>query len=580
MLGLLPLALAALAGSAVAQTTTYEAESATLVGVTVGTATPGYSGTGYVENFDTSGDEIKFTVTSSTQALYDLKIVYNGPYGDKYTTVVLNSNGGGQVFLPATTTWTTVAAGQVLLNAGSNTIEIQNNWGWYLIDSILLSPSVKRGPHSVTTTPVNPNANSDAKALLSYIGSIYGNHILSGQQDQASLDWVTANVGVTPAILGSDFMDYTQSRISRGAVGTDVDKAIAFAAKGGIITFVWHWGAPVGLYDTAAEPWYSGFYTAATDFNIATALADTTNANYTLLINDIDTIAVQLQKLSTAGVPILFRPLHEAEGGWFWWGAQGPEPCKQLYHILYDRITNYHGINNIIWVWNSVSAAWYPGSDVVDIVSADTYTQGDHGPISATYNALLSLVNDTKIIAAAEIGSVMDPTQLVLYQADWVYFVVWSGDFISGGSWNSLDLLKSVYTSSYVLTLGEIQGWKGSVTTTTSTKSTTTATPTTSSKTTTTTTKVTTTSSTKTTTTKSTTTTKTTTTKTTTTKSTTTKSTTTSSKTTTTPTKTTTTAQPEATHYAQCGGIGFSGPTKCQSPYVCTVLNPYYSQCL
>ncbi|KAJ6260565.1 hypothetical protein Dda_4791 [Drechslerella dactyloides] len=418
-------------------------------GVTVGTSVAGYSGTGYVEGFDTSGDEIKFTVSSTTQGLYDLQIVYNGPYGDKYTTVVLNGAGGGQVFLPATTTWVTVAAGQVLLNAGSNTIQIQNNWGWYLIDAILLSPSAPRPPHQVSTTPVNPNANSDAKALLKYLGSIYGKNILSGQQDQASLDWVTTNVGKTPAILGVDFMDYVDSRTSRGASSTDVDKAIAFAARGGIVTFVWHWGAPVGLYDTSDQPWWSGFYTAATDFNIATALADTTNANYTLLIHDIDTIAVQLKKLQTAGIPVLFRPLHEAEGGWFWWGAQGPEPCKKLWNIIYNRITNYHGINNIIWVWNSVAAAWYPGDSVVDIVSADTYTQGDHGPISATYNALLSLVNDKKIIAAAEIGSVMDPAQLQLYQADWVYFVVWSGDFISGGTWNSVDFLKSVYNSAY-----------------------------------------------------------------------------------------------------------------------------------
>lgn len=81
-------------------------------------------------------------------------------------------------------------------------------------------------------------------------------------------------------------------------------------------------------------------------------------------------------------------------------------------------------------------------------------------PISATYNNLLALTNDTKIIAAAEIGSVMEPAQLQAYQADWVYFCVWSGDFISGGQWNSLDFLKTVYNDRYVLTLDEIQGWR------------------------------------------------------------------------------------------------------------------------
>ncbi|KAF2702758.1 glycoside hydrolase family 26 protein [Pleomassaria siparia CBS 279.74] len=459
--GVLVSVFAACASLAAAQTTTtLQAESATLSGVTVATAVAGYSGTGYVDGFDTSTDEIRFTFNTTKAQLYDLGIVYNGPNGDKYTYVVSNGAGGSQISLPATTTWTTVAGGQVLLNVGVNTISIQSNWGWYLIDYITLAPSAVRGPHQVTTKNVDPNANADAKALLEYLGTIYGKNILSGQQDQDSLDWVTTNVGKTPAILGVDFMDYTESRISRGASSTDVDKALAFAAKGGIITFVWHWGAPVGLYDTEDHPWWSGFYTDATDFNITNALVDTTNANYTLLIQDIDTIAVQLKKLQTAGVPVLFRPLHEAEGKWFWWGAQGPEPAKKLYRIVYHRLTNYHKINNLVWVWNSVAKDWYPGDDVVDIVSADTYAQGDHGPISATYNSLLALANDTKIIGAAEIGSVMDPDLLKTYQADWVYFCVWSGDYISGGSWNSLDLLKSVYGSDYVLTLDEIQGWK------------------------------------------------------------------------------------------------------------------------
>lgn len=417
-------------------------------------------GSGYVEGFDTASDKITFKVPATTSQLYDLKLVYNGPYGDKYTYVVLNGAGGSQISLPATTTWTTVAAGQVLLNVGTNTIEIQNNWGYYLIDSIILSPSPKRGAHKITTTPVSPNANADAKALLKYLGSIYGKNILSGQQDQASLDWVTSNVGKTPAILGVDLLDYTESRMSYGASSTDVDKAIAFNKKGGIVTFCWHWGAPVGLYDTAEHPWYFGFYTDATDFNIATALKDTTNANYTLLMKDIDTIAVQLKKLQDNGVPVLFRPLHEAEGKWFWWGAQGPEPAKKLYKILFDRLTKVHKLQNLVWVWNSVSKDWYPGNSYVDLVSADTYAEGDHGPISATYNNLLTLTGDTKIIAAAEIGSVMEPAQLKAYQADWVYFCVWSGDFISLGVWNSLELLKRVYNDAYVLTLDEIQGWR------------------------------------------------------------------------------------------------------------------------
>lgn len=68
-------------------------------------------------------------------------------------------------------------------------------------------------------------------------------------------------------------------------------------------------------------------------------------------------------------------------GGWFWWGAQGPAPCKALYNLIYDRLTNYHKLNNLVWIWNSVAADWYPGDSTVDVLAYDSYpsTPGDHG---------------------------------------------------------------------------------------------------------------------------------------------------------------------------------------------------------
>lgn len=207
----------------------------------------------------------------------------------------------------------------------------------------------------------------------------------SGQQDLLWANWVANQTGKTPALVSVDFIDYSPSRVEHGTVGTTVENAIAHHKRGGIVSVLWHWNAPTGLYDTEENRWWSGFYTRATDFDISAALASTTNANYTLLIRDIDAIAVQFKRLQDAGVPVLWRPLHEAEGGWFWWGAKGPEPAKQLYALLYDRLTNYHGLNNLIWLWNSVNPSWYPGDAVVDILSTDIYAQGNGvslGPLS------------------------------------------------------------------------------------------------------------------------------------------------------------------------------------------------------
>lgn len=94
---------------------------------------------------------------------------------------------------------------------------------------------------------------------------------------------------------------------------------------------------------------------------------------------------------------------------------------------MYDRLTNHHGLNNLIWVWNSVSADWYPGDDVVDILAYDSYPSvtGDHGAVSAVYKQLVTLGQDKKLVALSEVGEIPDPDLLLAYHADWSYFVTW-----------------------------------------------------------------------------------------------------------------------------------------------------------
>jgi mannan endo-1,4-beta-mannosidase len=140
---------------------------------------------------------------------------------------------------------------------------------------------------------IDPNANAQAKALLKFIQSQFGWHYLSGQQDIQSFNWVKSQIGKTPAILGNDFINYSPAAVTNGAKGTDVDTAISNDKAGGINTFCWHWIAPANL-GKDGQPWYSGFYTKATSFNLANALNEGSNgANYKLLLRDIDAIAVQ-----------------------------------------------------------------------------------------------------------------------------------------------------------------------------------------------------------------------------------------------------------------------------------------------
>ncbi|GAA3289499.1 hypothetical protein GCM10020295_01520 [Streptomyces cinereospinus] len=252
-------------------------------------------------------------------------------------------------------------------------------------------------------------------------------------------------------------MDYSPSRVERGTSSKEVEHALAWHGRGGITAFVWHWNAPAGLVDEPGREWWRGFYTDATTFDLAAALADPSSEEYRLLLRDIDAVAAQLSRLRDAGVPVLWRPLHEAEGGWFWWGAKGPGPTKELYRLMYDRLVGHHGLHNLLWVWNSLDPGWYPGDDVVDIVSADIYPPaGDHSAQSGAYERLVELVDDTRLVALSENGPIPDPDLTRAYQAHWSYFTTWSGGFVKDGVSNSRAHLDHVYHHRDVITLDEL----------------------------------------------------------------------------------------------------------------------------
>ncbi|MEK4272850.1 glycosyl hydrolase [Paenibacillus sp. FSL R7-0026] len=313
---------------------------------------------------------------------------------------------------------------------------------------------------TINSAPVNEAATSEARELMAFLIERYGKGMLSGQQDYSNLNWINENTGRKPAVIGFDLMEYSPSRTERGAVSQEIRDAIAWHRQGGIVTLCWHWNAPTDLIDEPGKEWWRGFYTDATTYDLASALADTESDAYQLLIRDIDAIAFHLQELKDAGVPVLFRPLHEAEGGWFWWGAKGPEPAKQLYRLLCDRLVQEHQLHNLIWVWNSEKPEWYPGDDIVDIVSVDVYPEaGDHSPLATRYTNLRELVENSKIIALAENGSIPDPKQMKEQDVHWSWFCTWTGGFLRDGTHNDVAFLKKLYHSKEVITLDQLPKW-------------------------------------------------------------------------------------------------------------------------
>jgi hypothetical protein len=292
----------------------------------------------------------------------------------------------------------------------------------------------------------NPNSTTQARALMKYLKSVYGTGIISGQMNDKYLTYIQETTGKSPAMMGYDF-----NGICPGQSGNnDAAKAIAWVkTQGGIAQFQWHWISPDGNGD---------FYTK--NFNLGAALADKNSQSYKNILRDIDLAAVEVRKMQDAGVPILWRPLHEAEGAWFWWGMSGKAACIELYRLIYDRFVNYHSLNNIIWVWTSYGVTkgsnWYPGDDVVDLIVWDYPSYISPGGSWDHYNAIFGTKG--KLFGIGEDGKLFDPA--LLATQGWLYFMTWSymvetPEMNKDGK-NSKAWLTQVYNDPRVITLEDV----------------------------------------------------------------------------------------------------------------------------
>lgn len=439
----------------------FEAESGVRTGTQVSTSRAGYSGTGYVTGFDADNDKVSINVGSSP-GVYEIYIRYASPSGDKWNFVQINGQNLGSVAFPSTSVFQETLIGKAWLKQGTNVVEIIKDWGYFDVDNIRFEPATPFDFDQVTTKLVTPAPSRRADSLYQFLRRAYGKVILSGQYGGTTEFQRIRNLsGRTPVVRGFDLIDYTPSRVERGTTSTEVEKAIEWDKQRGITTFCWHWNAPKDLIDQPGKEWWRGFYTDATTFDVTKAMNNTASQEYALLIRDIDAIAVQLKRLKAAGIPVLWRPLHEAEGKWFWWGAKGAEPCKWLWKLLYDRLLNEHKLDNLIWVWTSTgdasAAQWYPGDAYVDIIGADIYLPaGNYSSSFVMFDNMATIYSGRKIIAMSENGTIPNAQLLFEERAAWSFFATWSGDFITDGKTNAELHIARTFIHEYVITLDEI----------------------------------------------------------------------------------------------------------------------------
>ncbi len=341
-------------------------------------------------------------------------------------------------------------------------------------------------PGTVDTDLTNAKASSAARKVYNFLREQAGQKVLSGVQSGGTannndrVNEIFQKTGKHPALAGYDyiFLQYSPTPAGWDWVVNygDISAAKEQWKNNGLVSFMWHWNVPNSEADweKGKSGDFSGynFYCDKTSFSIVRALQEGTWENE-FILKDIEKVAGYLKLLQQEGIPVLWRPLHEAagnyslygsNGAWFWWGRGGAEPCKKLWKLLRDKLEGEYGLDNLIWVWTLDAtlgaekdyASWYPGNDQVDIVGVDIYAD-DTDAKSRQHQAAVDLSGGHKLVTVSECGNIPDPGKCLAAGETWNWFLAWD---LESYKLNTDAYWKTLMSSSRVLTREQMPSLK------------------------------------------------------------------------------------------------------------------------
>ena len=329
---------------------------------------------------------------------------------------------------------------------------------------------------AVSTIPNAPEPLPNKTRLLNFLADEYGKRMIAGQMDTSwtinsrmdMIDRVFNDTGKYPALKGFDFL---QMHLD---ASEQVEEAIEWwdgknngvpllpdsPQIHGIVIFCWHWrtGDSKEFYSNRTMfriPWKDG-------------KLNTESEDFQTILEDLDEAAYFLNMLKEREIPVLWRPLHEAAGRWFWWGASGSAPYIALWEYMYEYLVITKGLNNLIWVWNGENAAWFPNPATVDIVGIDLY-KANYSSMRQEYQKVLAMIpsGHSRIIALSENDRIPDPDECIKDGIKWSWFMTWNDmrftegethkdNFWTGEFHNQQDYKEMVYNHPAVITLDKL----------------------------------------------------------------------------------------------------------------------------
>lgn len=284
--------------------------------------------------------------------------------------------------------------------------------------------------------------NKTTQKVYQYLLDSYGSTSISGQQEfspefydpDEGNNYIYSLTNKLPAIRGLDFMN--------GDFNGVVKRAKEWWNRGGLVTICWHTGM------------YGGTHAESLNDNpkFDRLIRSGTNENKRMLEN-WDKAALALQELRDNDIPVLWKPFHEPDGEWFWWGKGGNYYFKKLWKMMYERFTNVFGLDNLIWVQGyttEVKKYWYVGDKYCDVIGSDTYDPKDPYNDVGWYG--LGGIKTDRLRCYHETQA-LPTNQDLSTKPLWSYLVVWHTDILYDIDKNSI---KEFYDNDKVITLDKL----------------------------------------------------------------------------------------------------------------------------
>lgn len=325
------------------------------------------------------------------------------------------------------------------------------------------------------TAPANPDLCPEARELLTYLQNIYGKQTLAAINGLKNEGLIESSCGKAPAMTGFDLSGWTSPPWAHNhnmVVQRALNEVKTWHKRGGIVTMQCHWIHPSNPNGSA---WIKahGSKTASEPFDFVDALKPGTATNRQLM-RDLKNHANFLEQLTEAHIPVLWRPFHEIDGGWFWWtDKEHPENTAALWRIMFDYFVNERKLNNLIWVYTCAvhcgngkedvenlekRRLYYPGDEYVDLVGIDIYPSEwlDIGqPQTTSYKSSFEMIHQLapqKMIVLGECEAIPNPDLMDKDQAQWLYALPWWGP----GPHHSEEWIKKTYEDERLITLDRL----------------------------------------------------------------------------------------------------------------------------